>query len=60
MNNDFQELVGNIDDDNGTDRHGFQSRHRMICYSPDIAFQVHLMSVMQDIHGVPLNMFEKL
>jgi len=32
----------------------------MIHFTPDIAFRVHLMSMIQNVHGVPLNMIEKI
>ncbi len=32
----------------------------MIRYTPDLAFQVHLLSVIMNVWGVPLNMFEKI
>jgi hypothetical protein len=39
---------------------GIQSRHNMIRYTSDLAFQVHLLSVITNVRGVPLNMFEKI
>jgi hypothetical protein len=50
-----------INDDCMVDfRNGIQSRHNMIRYTPDLAFQVHLLSVITNVWGVPLNMFEKI
>ena len=50
-----------VDDDGMVDfRNGIKSRHNMIRYTPDLAFQVHLLSVITNVRGVPLNMFEKI
>jgi hypothetical protein len=50
-----------VDNDGMVDfRNGIKSRHNMIRYTPDLAFQVHLLSVITNVRGVPLNMFDKI
>ena len=50
-----------VDEDGMVDfRNGIKSRHNMIRYTPDLAFQVHLLSVITNVRGVPLNMFDKI
>jgi hypothetical protein len=57
----YQFIDESLNDDCRVDfQNGIQSRHKMIHYTPDIAFQVHLMSVIRNFCGVPLKMFEKI
>lgn len=39
---------------------GFQNQHWIFCYTLDKAFQVHLMSVIQNVCGDQLNMFKQV
>ncbi len=41
-------------------RDGFDNSHKLIQYSQDIAFQVLLLSVLNSVRGVPLNLFDNI
>jgi hypothetical protein len=62
MNQQSHENSESIFDNDGMVdiRNGIKSRHNMIRYTPDLAFQVHLLSVITNVRGVPLNMFDKI
>ncbi len=47
-----------VDNDGMVDfRNGIKSRHNMIRDTPDLSFQVHLLSVITNVRGVPLKLW---
>lgn len=56
---DVQQTWNPVTDTNTKMRDGFENQHKMIWYSPDIAFQVHLLRIVS-VRGIPMNMFDKI